>query len=1390
MFTKTFFLGARGRAVSVAAATAGLIATGVVAAAPATAATVWFVGGTGAADANSCTTSSAPCATVAGAMAKSTFASGDTIDVAEGTYAQRPVFSTKGANLVGLGNGAIFDGGKLGNTSTMAVTGNVTVGLSNITLQNGTNTASPYGGNLRIQAGTVNATNVTITGGSSQLGGGVTQYTGSTLNMTGGSISNNAASIEGGGLFSNGGTTTLTNVAMDSNKATTAGGAVFTYTAATTFSMVGGSISNSTSTNGGGLYNLGSATFNGTSLTSNTANGGSAVNGGNGGAIVNTGTVTINGGATLTGNRANPSSATTNVASGWGGAIFNGPAAAGQAPKVNIDTATISGGGVSGNNASVGGAIADAGNVFGVSGTVTPGVVTANALTVSQNLALIGGGIYAGGSVTLTNSSVTNNQATSGAAGYGGGIYAAANPASGPQPSVTLDGTSVSSNKANVVGGGIAALGAVTTTIRNASSVNGNTSTGSAGGVYNAGTVNVTNSQISNNTSGFQGGGLYNGSSSSADHPAATLSGATLDSNTAANVGGGIQTLAGATLSITGGEISNNTAVGGGGVSVADNASAGIDGTTLAGNTASSVGGGALYNEGATTVNHASLTGNHSVRTSGTSGGGGAIYSGSPDNNVTVTLRVTNSTIANNDAFSGAALTTYAPGTGSTDNSTIDNSTITGNTNSSNQGAIQAIAPITITNSTITSNTAASSAAGALYAYNTGPVSIAGTIIASNSGTECAAQATTNIPDGGYNLADSAARCGFGSLDRIGAAQLGALGDNGGPTQTQLPGPASPALDRIPANTTTTITDAISGAAITLCGTGATDQRGTARPQGAKCDIGSVEVVQVAPIVSGPSAATYTVGSTGTPVTFTTSATPQATISESGALPAGVTFKDNGDGTATLSGTPTAGPGGQYPITITATNEAGSGTASFTLTLNMSPSLTGPSKATYTVGTGGTPQVFSQSGGYPVAVLSTTSTLPTGVTFTPGSNGTGSIAGTPAVGTGGVYPITITADNGNPPPATLPFTLTVNEAPGVSGPGTAAFVAGTPSSSGTFTATGYPVPTITAAGLPSGLTMTSTGSGTAQITGTAAVGSGGTYNVTVTAANGVGTNATTSVVVTVNEAASIQGSTVVRLVAGTAGSTAYTTNGFPVPSLTESGTLPSGVTFVDNGNGTATLGGTAATSAVGTYNLTVTAHNGIGSDATTNVTLTIVPPLSISTTSLGAGSYGTQYGGTVQATGGISPYSFTISAGALPGGLTMATNGTISGMPTAVGTFNFTVKVTDSNSTVNTATANLSITIAKGATTLVESPYTKGVGHLTAKLTGGSPSAGIAGATITFKAGNTATVVCTAVTDSTGTATCTLTAANGTLVTLDGGSTGVYAGSATWLGSSNRAGLV
>src|SRR5271156_6999812 len=64
---------------------------------------------------------------------------------------------------------------------------------------------------------------------------------------------------------------------------------------------------------------------------------------------------------------------------------------------------------------------------------------------------------------------------------------------------------------------------------------------------------------------------------------------------------------------------------------------------------------------------------------------------------------------------------------------------------------------------------------------------------------------------------------------------------------------------------------------------------------------------------------------------------------------------------------------------------------------------------------------------------------------------------------------------------------------------------------------------------------------------------------------------------------------------------------------------------------------------------------------------------------LAAANVGVPYTGTLTATGGHSPYSFTVSTGSLPTGLTLSqAAGTITGTPTQTGTFSFTAQVTDS----------------------------------------------------------------------------------------------------------------
>ncbi|MGH7224122.1 MAG: beta strand repeat-containing protein, partial [Gemmataceae bacterium] len=226
----------------------------------------------------------------------------------------------------------------------------------------------------------------------------------------------------------------------------------------------------------------------------------------------------------------------------------------------------------------------------------------------------------------------------------------------------------------------------------------------------------------------------------------------------------------------------------------------------------------------------------------------------------------------------------------------------------------------------------------------------------------------------------------------------------------------------------------------------------------------------VAPTITSGNSTTFTVGTAGS---FTVTATGVITpsLTESGALPSGVTFVDNGDGTATLSGTPAAGTGGVYSLTITASNGTSpDATQTFTLTDDEAPAITSANSTTFTVGTAGSFTVTTS--GYPTSSLSETGALPSGVTFVDKGDGTATLAGTPAAGSGGTYSFTITASNGVAPNATQTFTLTDDEAPTITSANSTTFVAGT---AGSFTVTtGHSFPANAAlsesGALPSGVT--------------------------------------------------------------------------------------------------------------------------------------------------------------------------------------------------------------------------------------------------------------------------------------------------------------------------------
>jgi len=122
------------------------------------------------------------------------------------------------------------------------------------------------------------------------------------------------------------------------------------------------------------------------------------------------------------------------------------------------------------------------------------------------------------------------------------------------------------------------------------------------------------------------------------------------------------------------------------------------------------------------------------------------------------------------------------------------------------------------------------------------------------------------------------------------------------------------------------------------------------------------------------------------------------------------------------------------------------------------------------------------------------------------------------------------------------------------------------------------------------------------------------------------------------------------------------------------GTLPSGIVLDPN---TGALTGTPTVA--GTMSVTVQMTDSKSQTIQKALTITVTgPPLDIATSSIANATRGTSFSQQLNATGGKPAYSWALTAGALPGGLTLASStGIISGTPSAVGTFNFTVTATD-----------------------------------------------------------------------------------------------------------------
>jgi hypothetical protein len=290
---------------------------------------------------------------------------------------------------------------------------------------------------------------------------------------------------------------------------------------------------------------------------------------------------------------------------------------------------------------------------------------------------------------------------------------------------------------------------------------------------------------------------------------------------------------------------------------------------------------------------------------------------------------------------------------------------------------------------------------------------------------------------------------------------------------------------------------------------------------------------------------------------------------------------------------------------------------------------------------------------------------------------------------------------GGPAHVAINSSPTVDGMIGVAYPGFAFSASG---GSGTFTWT-------EAGALPPGLSLSTAGA----LSGTPLTA--GNYSFTVTATDSSSPPLTDSTTVSIK----IADTTIVMAAASPpTGIVTYPYPGFwfsvasggspPFTWAVTAGTLPPGLMLGSDGS----LSGTPTSA--GSFAFTVTATDSALTPERGNLPATVMvnnsaPPVVNLAPAPPAGTNGSMYSGfSFTATGGSLPLTWKVTAGALPTGLTLGTDGSLTGTPTSIGTFSFTVTVTDSARRSASATFPIGITNPPPPTISTTPPPTAIVG--------------------------------------------------------------------------------
>ncbi len=391
-----------------------------------------------------------------------------------------------------------------------------------------------------------------------------------------------------------------------------------------------------------------------------------------------------------------------------------------------------------------------------------------------------------------------------------------------------------------------------------------------------------------------------------------------------------------------------------------------------------------------------------------------------------------------------------------------------------------------------------------------------------------------------------------------------------------------------------------------------------------------------------------------------------------------------------ISGTPNAG--GTFPVSVTVADEISgqSSTQNYTLTVGYS-SLTITSKTSLgTVPVNSTVAYsLTATGGLSGYSWKPSGNLPSGLSL----SAAGQLSGVPNAP--GNYTFGVAVTDSEPQPVTLSTNLNLGVVgftsaltlPAGSTVATYAFTLAAAGGNGAYTFTAP-------SGVPAGLTLSASG----LLAGQPKNAGSFSFPVSLSDSSGVQTSATFSL--TVAAPAPVRIFTTSPLTAATVNvpySLALTATGGNAPyswSVT-AGTLPAGLSLSSSGN----LSGTPTTA--GPFSFTVTATDGSGASASAPFSLTVAPvQLQFTNANLPSGIVNADYPQQLlSAAGGIGQITYTLVSGALPDGLSLTADGSITGVPKTATTYTFGIQAADSAGTK--VTGNFTILVRPASTDLI-----------------------------------------------------------------------------------------